>query len=97
MYLEAEKHIINIIIGAPQNLFRILSQKRVYYMLKNNHIPSPFFKKKNINTVYLKKSCDVSLYLRLDLAVKINVSDQNSKSQKLLVSSFFFCRVSHLF
>ena len=60
MYLEAEKHIINIIIGAPQNLFRILSQKRVYYMLKNNHIPSPFFLKKNINTVYLKK---VVMYL----------------------------------
>ena len=87
MYLEAEKHIINIIIVAPQNLFRILSQKRVYYMLKI--ISRTLFFKKNINTVYLKKSCDVSLYLRLDLAVKINVSDQNSKSQKLLVSSFF--------
>ena len=88
MYLEAEKHIINIIIVAPQNLFRILSQKRVYYMLKKQSYPVPFFKKISYR-ISKKKSCDVSLYLRLDLAVKINVSDQNSKSQKLLVSSFF--------
>ena len=60
MYLEAEKHIINIIIGAPQNLFRILSQKRVYYMLKNNHIPSPFFKKKYQYRISKKK---VVMYL----------------------------------
>jgi len=55
MYLEAEKHIINIIIGAPQNLFRILSQKRVYYMLKKQSYPVPFFLKKKYQYRISKK------------------------------------------